>query len=138
MVFDPNAVGPEDRDFIMKFDDSQIKEVLVKVNRKEGAPIVYANISKFTRLGVYFGLDLVQIDPAEFHLLIQKARQDPQKPSTLQCEGMVVARVLMGPIMVGNLRDQAVSILEGVKVEQPKPAETTLQIAEQLAEKVAS
>jgi hypothetical protein len=126
----------DDRDFIIRFDDAQIKEVLVKVDRKEGAPIVYANISKFSRLGVDFILDLVQIDPAEFHLLIQGARNDPEIPSTLEMNGTVVARVLMGPVMVRNVKDQAETILEGVEVKQPKPKGESPAIAEAAAVKV--
>jgi len=111
--------GGNARDIVINFDDAQIKEVLVKVNRKEGAQIVYANISKFSRLGVDFVLDLVQVDPAELHLKIQEARTASEKPSSLEVDGTVVARILMGPIMVANVRDQAATILEGIKVEQP-------------------
>jgi hypothetical protein len=108
------------RDIVVKFDDRQIKELLVHVDREEGAPIVYANVSKFSRLGVDFVLDLVQIDPAELHLTIEAARQNADRPSQLDMTGKIVARVLMGPILVKNVRDQADQILEGVGVTQPR------------------
>jgi hypothetical protein len=108
------------RDIVVKFDDKQIKELLVHIDREQGAPIVYANLSKFSRLGVDFVLDLVQIDPAELHLTIEAARQLADKPSQLDMSGKIVARILMGPILVKNVRDQADQILEGVAVTQPK------------------
>jgi NAD(P)H-dependent flavin oxidoreductase YrpB (nitropropane dioxygenase family) len=112
------------RDIVVKFDDRQIKELLVHVDREQGAPIVYANLSKFSRLGVDFVLDLVQIDPAEFHLMIEAARQLADKPSQLDIPGKVVARILMGPILVKNVRDQADQILQGVAVTQPRIEDT--------------
>ncbi len=108
------------RDVVINLDDAQIKEVLVDINRQD-APILYANLSKFSRLGVDFVLDLVQIDPAEFNLLIEGARKrqhDEHRP--LHLDGKIVARVLMGPIMVKNLREQADTIMQGVEVQQPK------------------
>ena len=129
MSCDSKDAWREDRDIVINFDDAQIREVLVKVNRREGAPIVYANLSKFSRLGVDFVLDLIQIDPAEFHLEIERARRNPEQPSSIEMRGNVVARVLMGPIMVSNLRDQAEKISEGVEVKQPAlksvPTETS-------------
>ena len=108
------------RDVVIRFDDPQIKEVLVQVDRKDGAPIVYANLSKFSRLGVDFVLDLIQIDPAELQLAIQAAREAAEKPAQLNMEGKVIARVLMGPILVKNVREQADQILQGVEVKQPR------------------
>jgi hypothetical protein len=123
LMSDRNERASEIRDLVMKFDDPQIKEVLVAVQREQGPEIVYANLSKFSRLGVDFVLDLVQIDPAELHILVQAARVEPEKRSALTIRGKVVGRVLMGPIMVANVRDQAAQILEGVRVEQPKKSE---------------
>ena len=88
------------RDIVVKFDDKQIEKLLVHIDREQGAPIVYANLSKFSRLGVDFVLDLVQIDPAELHLTIEAARQLADKPSQLDMSGKIVARILMGPILV--------------------------------------
>jgi hypothetical protein len=113
------------RDIVVKFDDPQIKELLVNVDRGQGAPIVYANLSKFSRLGVDFVLDLIQIDPAEIHLNIEAARQDPEKPTQLAMEGKVIARILMGPILVKNVRDQADQILQGIEVKQTEVRDRT-------------
>jgi hypothetical protein len=109
------------RDIVVNFDDPQVKEMLVEVDREQGAPIVYANLSKFSRLGVDFVLDLVQIDPAELHLLIEAARQATDKPPQVQMRGKIVARILMGPILVKNVRDQADLILQGIEIKQPTP-----------------
>jgi hypothetical protein len=117
---DSSPKGKVRRDVVLKFDDQQIKEMAIQIDRSQGAPIVYANLSKFSRLGVDFVLDLIQIDPAEFNLAIEGARQSPEEAANLEMPGKVVARVLMGPILVKNVRDQADQILEGVEVKPPK------------------
>ena len=93
--------------------------VEIRADRQAAEHVTYANISKFSRLGIEFVLDFIQVDPAEFHLVVEDARAAVKADSEippLEVPGKVVARIFMSPNLVKGLQAQTAQILEGIAI----------------------
>lgn len=92
------------------------REVQVEVD-ESSVQEEYANVTRFSRMGADFVLELVRVNPAAFHQTMEAAREAiaERREPALQVDAKLVGRIYLAPGTVAQIERNAREILAGLR-----------------------